>query len=97
MHGEPLVFRTVGDAHEDAGICRHARRPVNHTNLTIAELLAGVPEQSHAAFAAQRAVFTNEVFNDELARPDVLPAFEVAAIKQRERGNDRSRRRRLIG
>src|SRR5689334_364608 len=57
MYGEPFVTRAVTDADKDAGVRRGAGRLEDDANRTIAERLARIPEQAHAAFAAQHSAF----------------------------------------
>src|SRR5262249_132056 len=78
MHGIPRVLRPVRDPHEDARIGPPAARLVDHAEDAIAELLLGVPQETHTALGADESVFEHH-----LARPDVLPAVEALAVEQR--------------
>lgn len=46
-------------------------------NFRVADFFAGIPEQAHPTLRLQHSVF-----DDEGARADVLPAFEILAVEE---------------
>ena len=77
MDGKPGVLGPIGDPDVDAGVVAFAGGLVDDADDAIAELFARIPEQAHAALGAEEAVLDHE-----LARPDVLPAVEGAAVEE---------------
>src|SRR5271157_306125 len=72
----PWVFGPVGDPDVDAGVGARGACPVDDADHAVAEFLAGVPEQAHAALGAKEAIL-----NHEFARSNVVPAVETVTIK----------------
>jgi tetratricopeptide (TPR) repeat protein len=80
VHGEPGVGRAVGDADVDARVRPRRAGAIDDAQDAVAQRLAGIPEQAHAALGAE-----HPVLDDEAAGADVLPAVEALAVEQRPR------------
>src|SRR5687767_15417781 len=80
VHGHPRFGGLFRNANEHAGVAAAVvvGCAINDPDHRVADFLARVPQQAHAADG-----FEHAVFDHDFAGADVLPAIEIAAVEQR--------------
>src|SRR5580693_3538154 len=77
MYRHPWLARLDRDAYKHTGIVIVVAHFIHHPNSAIPHLAARPVQQSHSAMRANQSIF-----NSHAARPDMLPAAQIFAIKQ---------------